>query len=154
MWQDRLCVPQDEKCNGPEKKKKRSSVEPKTLANTRVFARRQPTKGGRRLGCHRTWPQPSVTQNDLQRTKTDKNEKEHKNLTKLRRGQIIRNQRQTPHFTPEKQSQNLLHTSGVDLDESFTWNIVSKGDGTSNFWTSPDSGVWGPYKPNLYQKRG
>ena len=46
----------------------------------------------------------------------------------------------------------FTHIRSRFLFESFMLNTVGKEDGTSDFRTSPDSGVWGPYKRNLYQK--
>ena len=46
---------------------------------------------------------------------------------KLRQSQTLRNQRRNLRFTQWKQSQRLLHTPGVDLDDSYTLYTVEQG---------------------------
>ena len=105
-------------CNGTETKKGGSSAEPNT---PEFLLAHDPQREAEGWDATELNPDLQPPQNDLQRTKREKN----------------REGTEKPDETPAKpnhtKSQNLLHTSGVDLDESFTLNTIGKEEGTSNF---------------------
>ena len=82
--------------NGNEKKKKRSSAEPKTHSHT--THKGQP-KARMPQNSTLTFSHPKTT---CKEQKIEKNEEEQKKPTKLQRGQTIRNRRQNLHFTQQK----------------------------------------------------
>ena len=97
-----------------------------------------------------TFSNPKTT---CKEQKIEKNEEEQKNSTTLRRGQTIRNWRQTSILRNKSNPRPFTHIRGRFRRILY---IEHRRQGRRNvgFRTSPDPGVWGLYKLDLYQKRG